>query len=713
MTKTHGLCTTAALLGLVACATQSDDALTGSRPTATPPHVAAIGYADDGLPFMVRGQLGRASAPIISVDDATTALAAALPPLTAKFQVSADALVPTRVQHDELGMTHVRYAQQKDGLPVVGGDFVVHLDADRVIASVNGSIRDGGPSAADARVSADTAREVARNATSNGNVDASAADLMYVIATGDGAMHLAWQVEVTGRGELLDDLVYVDALTGSVVDRHPQVFTAKNREIRNGNNCAYPFGCGTTALLGTEASPPTSDVVAMAAFENTGLTWDCYQTLFNRDSYDNAGGKLKSIVHVVFQTQSGTTGNNAAWTGNQMVYGDGDGQLMYQLARSLDVTAHELTHGVTAATAKLAYQNESGALNEGMSDIMGAVCESWHDGAVSADTWLVGEDIFTPNTPGDALRYMANPTADASLYPPQLGGSRDYYPERYQGADDNGGVHLNSGIANLAFELLVVGGKHPRNKTTFNVPGIGIQKAGAIFQRALTQGYFTSNTNFTQARTQTEMVATQLYPGSTSTAVGFAWAAVGIGQPPTPSDTTPPMVSITSPTDGATVNAGFTVSVQASDDVGVDHVELAIDGQSAGTSMTAPYMFTTPATLAAGSHTLTATAYDLFNQASATVTVTIASGAQCEHNSDCQAGEQCKDGTCVAPTSCTTDTDCGSGETCTAGICVPPGGSDNGDGGGCGCAVGTDRSVTVGNLLLLLGTLFFVGRRRR
>jgi bacillolysin len=719
MKSTRGFIFAAALLALTSCALPGtdDNSKRFDRTDATRglPHVAQVAHADDGLPYMIRGDLGRAAEQINDVSDATRVLAQPLVALAATFDVRASDLIATRVQHDELGMTHVRYEQQKEGLPVIGGDFVVHIASDRTIVSINGSARDGGVLPPYARVSADTAEHTARMATVDGaGVSVAGSELVYVITSSDAKMHLAWQVQVVGtNGLLLDDLVYVDALDGAVVDRRPQVFTVKNREVRNGNNCSYPFGCGTTTLVGTEAMPPTGDAIALAAFTNTGITYDCWSTLFNRDSYDGAGAKLRSLVHVKFQTQNGTTGNNAAWANNQMIYGDGDGMMMGPLANSLDVTTHELTHGVTGVTAKLTYQNESGALNEGMSDILGAVCEAWKDGSVSNDTWLIGEDIFTPNMAGDALRYMNNPTADASLYPPQLGGSRDYYPERYQGTQDNGGVHLNSGIPNLAFQLLVSGGKHPRQKTTFTVPSIGIEKAGKIFERALTQGYFTSNTNLTQARTQTEMVATQLYPGTTVKAVGLAWAAVGVGAPPQIDDMMPPTVSITSPADGATVDAGFMVTVQASDDQAVERVELSIDGAAAGTDTTAPYEFSTDAMLAAGSHTVTATAFDLVNQATASITVTIASGAQCESDSDCEGAEQCKDGQCVAPTSCTTNEECDGGDICMAGTCVPPGGSEEGDGGGCGCASTGSASGAMANLILLLGAVLWTRRRRR
>jgi Zn-dependent metalloprotease len=640
--------------------------------TESSPQVERVERRGDGVPYFVAGTLGRIDATVVDA----SALAPALPGIAARFGVRIDELVVTSVEPDQLGMTHVRYAQQRGGLRVVGGDLVVHVGADGVVRSANGTVRDALPSAS-AVIDGDVAAGIAMGSAQPG-VEPRASELVYVIATRDDQAYLAWEVEL-GAGDALLDRVYVDAQSGEIVDRRPELFTARNRTIFDGNGGTYPF-LQTQTQVGTEASPPT-DMVALAAYTNTGLTYDCYQALFQRDSYNGAGATLKSLVHVKFYSPNGASGNNAAWNNNQMVYGDGDGQLMGPLALSLDVTAHELTHGVTSTTAKLAYMNESGALNEGMSDIMSAVCEAWHDGSVSADTWLIGEDIFTPAMAGDALRYMANPTADASLYPPQLGGSRDFYPERYQGQEDQGGVHLNSGIPNLAFQLLAAGGKHPRQKTAFMVPGIGIEKAGAIFQRALTGGYFTSNTNLAQARTLTEQVAEELYPG-TKAAVGLAWAAVGVGAAPM-LDTVPPTVDIVAPIDGAAVAPGFSVDVEATDDVGVVRVDLAIDGTVVGSATAAPYTFTTDAALAVGSHTLTATAYDVFNEATDSITVDVR-------------------------TACTTDDQCADGESCNAGVCEVGGGSGTGDGGGC-CAADSRSS----NWWLCLAVMFVLRRRRR
>ncbi|MFL6291331.1 MAG: M4 family metallopeptidase [Thermoanaerobaculia bacterium] len=182
--------------------------------------------------------------------------------------------------------------------------------------------------------------------------------------------------------------------------------------------------------------------MAQAAHDYAGSTYDYYAARYGRDSLNNAGMTLISTVHY------GEV-NNAGWTGSQMVYGDGDGSTFGPFSYGLDVVAHELTHGVTQYTSNLTYLGESGALNEAMSDIFGAATEAYFRG-LSSNTWKVGEDIYTPGTPGDALRYMNNPTLD--------GASRDYYPSRYTGSADNGGVHWNSGIANLAFYLIVQGG---------------------------------------------------------------------------------------------------------------------------------------------------------------------------------------------------------------------------------------------------------------
>jgi vibriolysin len=208
-----------------------------------------------------------------------------------------------------------------------------------------------------------------------------------------------------------------------------------------------------------------------------------------------------------------------------MVYGDGDGVDSGPLT-VLDVVGHELTHAVTEKSSALIYKNESGALNEAMSDVFGAAIEAYRDGAVTGKTWKIGEDCWTPGTAGDALRYMNDPA---------LAGDYDYYPTRYVGTSDNGGVHWNSGIANLAFYLAVAGGTHPRGKTSNVVPALAadpvesITKGAAIFYRANT-AYLGASATFGDARTATAQAAADLYGANSAevTAINEAWTAVGV-----------------------------------------------------------------------------------------------------------------------------------------------------------------------------------------
>src|ERR1051326_6237154 len=180
---------------------------------------------------------------------------------------------------------------------------------------------------------------------------------------------------------------------------------------------------------------------------------------------------------------------------------------------------------IPAQNAGPAHSNESGALNEATSDIMGNPCEAYskNGGTPNSNTWKVGEDIYTPATSGDALRYMNNPTAD--------GYSKDYYPERILGTADNGGVHGNSGIANLAYYLMVMGGTHPRGMTSVNVTALSatsstsLDMAQRIWYRALTT-YFTSSTGFAGARTGTVQAATDLYGAAAAATVTAAWDCV-------------------------------------------------------------------------------------------------------------------------------------------------------------------------------------------
>jgi vibriolysin len=421
---------------------------------------------------------------------------------------------------DSLGQTHVKFQEKYRGLPVVGGEYIVHADKNGKVTAMNGRFISGddGKLPRNASVNAYTA---ITNAAAQMGVDFPAIvqspELTYVVDEKSRG-YLAWVATISykdAEGPQLDrvyanangggDLIFTDAIYKRLKSR--KAYTCNNGSSLPGT------------LLWSEGGTQTSDTTAQAAYNYAGNTYDYYKNIFNRDSYDNAGATIISSVHYL------SNYNNAFWNGSQMVYGDGDGSTFGPLSKALDVDGHELTHAVTERTAGLVYSNESGALNEANSDIFGNAVEAYtrNGGTPNANTWKVGEDIYTPSTAGDALRYMNDPA---------LGGDSDYYPTRYTGTADHGGVHTNSGIANLAFYMMVMGGTHPRGATSINVTPLSatsstsLDMAQRLWYRALTT-YWTSSTGFSGARTGTVQAATDLYGAAAAASVTAAWDAVG------------------------------------------------------------------------------------------------------------------------------------------------------------------------------------------
>ncbi|HZH17013.1 MAG TPA: M4 family metallopeptidase [Archangium sp.] len=501
------------------------------------------------VPTMVTGKLGRLpAAGTVGELRAKQALRETVEALAPVFRVNGEELTFKRVSKDSRGHQFMRFQQVRNGLEVVGGEMLLHADRDGNVYAANGSLREVQGAASHARVAAEAAERMAVEGSGARTAQGSAR-LVYFKPEGD-TLRLAYEVRVTGEradGMPVDELVYVNAEDGRTLASHSRIHTAQNRAVYSANN--------GTSLPGTlkrsEGGAATSDTHVDDNYGHLGTTYQCYFQNFGRDSYDNAGAQLKSTVHY------STNYTNAFWNGTQMVYGDSNGTDAGPLGKSLDVTVHELTHAVTDYESDLVYSNESGALNEGMSDIFSAYCEAWTKGwATDAAVYMIGDDIWTPNTPGDALRYMGNPTQDGS--------SKDYYPERYTGSSDNGGVHWNSGIANLAFKLLSEGGTHPRGKTTVTVPGIGIQKAGKIFYEA-NANCMTSSSNFAAAKTCTEQKAEQFYSAVEKDAVTKAWEAVGVGIVVPPPASTPLSngVAVTSLSDSAGGNKYYKLEVPA------------------------------------------------------------------------------------------------------------------------------------------------------
>jgi hypothetical protein len=200
---------------------------------------------------------------------------------------------------------------------------------------------------------------------------------------------------------------------------------------------------GTTVR--TEGQAATGDPAADEAYDGFGQTWALFDQTYGRDSLDGQGLPLLGTVHY------GHGYDNAFWDGTQMVFGDGDGTVFNRFTIAVDVIGHELTHGVTEHTAALVYQGQSGALNESLSDVFGSMVKQRALGqdAASAD-WLIGAGLFTTRVKGAALRSMKAP--GTAYDDPELG--KDPQPatmaDYVETADDNGGVHLNSGIPNHA-----------------------------------------------------------------------------------------------------------------------------------------------------------------------------------------------------------------------------------------------------------------------
>jgi Zn-dependent metalloprotease len=274
-------------------------------------------------------------------------------------------------------------------------------------------------------------------------------------------------------------------------------------------------GGHTTRLPGKvvrkEGGAATADVSVNEAYEGLGGTYDLYAKAYRRDSIDGRGMPLYATVHY------GRSFNNAFWNGRQMVFGDGDGKLFQRFTRSIDVIGHELTHGVTQYEAGLEYQGQPGALNESISDVFGSLVKQFtlKQKADQAD-WLIGAGLWARGIKGVALRSMKDP---GSAYndprigrDPQPGNMKDYVDTD----DDNGGVHINSGIPNRAFYLAAIG-----------FGGSAWRKAGAVWYKALTD-LLKQASDFADAARVTTDVAGREFGKHGADIVRAAWTEVGV-----------------------------------------------------------------------------------------------------------------------------------------------------------------------------------------
>ena len=283
----------------------------------------------------------------------------------------------------------------------------------------------------------------------------------------------------------------------------------KRRTVYDGKNGQQLPG----KLARGEEDAKVKDVTVNEAFDGAGATYDFFRTVYNRNSVDGNGMRLDSTVHY------GRDFDNAFWNGMQMVYGDGDGRIFNRFTKSLDIIGHELTHGVVQFSAGLIYQDQSGALNEHFADVFGSLVKQFQkkQTADKAD-WLIGQGLLAAGVKGVALRSLKTP--GSAYNDPLLG--RDPQPAHIKNflktEDDNGGVHINSGIPNKAFHTLAT-----------ILGGFAWERAGRIWYETLTRK-LTNSATFQQCADATYEAAGALFGvgKAEQLAVRQAWQAVGM-----------------------------------------------------------------------------------------------------------------------------------------------------------------------------------------
>ena len=472
---------------------------------------------------------------------------------------------------DDDGTRHVRYDRTYHRLPVLGGDFVLHLNPDGTYSGTSRATKSALSLASvtpkvTAPKAADLAANLLRAAHLGETLKKLTAKPRLVVDALHGAPKLAWQTDAVAHDEIGNPVgrtVLTDATTGARIDAWDSMESASGdgKSLYGGTVPLETTASGSSYQLkdatrggtytgdaenktdkcllticltrapatlftdadnqwGTGAAADRSTVAVDAQY-GTDVTWDYYKKVHGRDGIAGDGKGSFNRVHY------GKDYNNAFWDDNCfcMTYGDGDGKLMGPLV-SLDVAGHEMSHGVTSKTAALTYSGESGGLNEATSDIFGTLVEFHAANAEDRGDWLIGEKVVRSGLGREALRFMDKPSKD--------GKSADCWNAKLGDLD----VHYSSGVGNHFAYLLAEGsGKKSLNGVAYNSPtcdgstvsGIGRAKLGKIWYRALTV-YMTSSTNYADARKATLSAAKDLYGGDSTEqkAVAAAWKAVAV-----------------------------------------------------------------------------------------------------------------------------------------------------------------------------------------
>lgn len=453
--------------------------------------------------------------------------------------------VMTQVLRDTYGLTHIRYQQMYAGLEIWGRDIAMHLNANGFIESFNGRYiaTPKGLQVNLTQIDKAGAIEIAKQIFDRQPNETTARKIIFVDNT--ETSHITWLVNLK-KGLSENRYYFVDAMTGDILKSYNHIMTdgpvqgsgvdlAGNMRTINAYQIGSEFLLIDTSKLMFNAAGSTfpdkgkgviytrdaqngdieqlfyiasNDVNSwnnpngVSASANGALVYEYFSQVHGRNAIDGLGTTMNIVIN--FQQDL----NNAFWTGQFMVFGNGDGTDFSDLAGALDVTGHEMSHGVIERTANLVYENQPGALNESFADVFGALFEFWVEGETNGD-WLMGEEVTTPGTPGDALRDMENPASDKVAFGKQPTKMSEFVNLPNTEAGDNGGVHTNSGITNRAFYLFAT--------------AIGISDAEKVYFHALTN-YLTRNSKFIDCRLAVIKSAEDLFGNGSAQAVAAAQA---------------------------------------------------------------------------------------------------------------------------------------------------------------------------------------------
>jgi Zn-dependent metalloprotease/PKD repeat protein len=476
---------------------------------------------------------------------------------------------------DQFGMEHYRFQQTFQDIPIFGAVYIFHIKNGNII-SMNGSAISEVKAFQESNLSESQARNSALNFVGaekymweieaeekhlqeffndNKATYFPEGELVWINPNHDfksGLLRKAYRFDIYAQSPMSRAIYFVDAANGEIIFVNPVIHhtdvngSAKTkysgtqgittdsvgpneyrlRETGRGNGIeTYDLNNATNYSNAVDFTDtdnmwdnvnPEKDEIATDAHWATEMTYDFYYTNFGRNSIDDQGFKLRSYLHY------STNYANAFWNGQWMTYGDGNASM--QPLVSIDIVGHEITHGLTTNTANLIYAGESGALNEGFSDIFGNMIEYY--GKPSAANYDMGEDI------GNPLRSMSSPKSEGN-------------PDTYEGSywlntkgcvpsqtNDRCGVHINSTVMSHWFYLLAEGGGGVNDLgNSFSITGIGKEKASAIAYRSLVY-YMVPSTDFLEARFYTSAAAVDLYGECSNEveAVRKAWYAVGVGE---------------------------------------------------------------------------------------------------------------------------------------------------------------------------------------